>query len=145
MDLDEFKDFIQGFELDEHSKLHLIQSYASRTKKRKLTPYNIFMRDERVRITESRPGDVMTNKEVLSLISDRWKITKLDDVLYNELVEQCARENKYQVSTPFHKYSLYNRHVLRVGNEQITEESLTEILKNGWDILTKTEKQKWDL
>jgi len=132
-------DIINATELPESDKLKIINIINKKPCKKKLTPYNLFFRDARVKLSNRN----LTNKEILGIISDDWRACKLNKEEYGQLTVDCDNENKYEVTKPFHYYSLYNRRRVELGNEMMSASQVTDLLKEQWLGFDMSEKRKW--
>jgi len=109
--------------------------------KRKLTPYNIFFRNYRYFNTNEEDN----SKEYMSKLTKAWKDIKENEYEYSELLLDCKYENLFEVTKPFHYYSLKHRRFIERENPDYKADEITNRLKMDWDNLSYSEQIKWDI
>lgn len=123
----------------------------SKKKTKRKNPYLFFADDMRDVIKQTHP-DLTSNKDVLGKIGEEWaKLKELNNDQYKKYLQMSLDYAKdedeivYQVTKPFHKFSLDKRGGLEHENPQLSSTEITELLVKQWRSLTRTEKDKWEI
>jgi hypothetical protein len=137
---------------------HSANEKPTRKNTKRKNPYLFFADDMRDIVKQQYPG-LTSNKDVLGKIGEEWaKLKKLDNDQYKSYLKMSLdystnaendynepEEVVYQVTKPFHKFSLEKRKELVDANPDLSSSEITELLIKQWKLLNKTEKAKWKL
>jgi hypothetical protein len=93
----------------------------------------------------------LKNKEIVSKLSEGWaELKRLDNDEYKGYCEMSdnyntVNNNEYEVSKPFHKFSMEFRKIIEDENPDHKAQQITDILIEKWKALSKLEKKEWEL
>lgn len=126
-------------------------SETPKTKKKSINYYIIFRTNEIQQMKDN--GNLPeTRTEINETISSKWKILKSDTVKYDAFMKSAKPEDDgntqsivYQVTKPFHKFSLENRADVEKQFADLSSSDITQKLKDTWKSLSRKEKDIYNL
>lgn len=116
----------------------------------KKSAYFWFCGDERERLRNLTPP-VVKRDEVHKIMSKKWKQIKDENgseyKKYIDLSNNTTNNDnvKYEVTKPFHKFSVEYRKKIEDENKNCTASEITDKLKQIWKSKTNSEKLKWKI
>ena len=130
-------------------------------KKRNKNPFLYFRSDEVVRLKSLDPP-LTKLQDVNPIISEGWAKIKKDNgdkykhylKLASGVIEQSTEQSlpinsisepEYQVTKPFHKFSLEKRKEFEMQYVEDSAIQITQRLVESWNSLTKSQKNNWVL
>jgi hypothetical protein len=148
--------FLETVELKKSKEYNVdawIKYNAEKQKKpRKKNAYFIFLKERRTSFVEENEH-LISNKEILGALSEEWKLIKSQNTdEYMRFVQTAiemspvdTNEKVYEISKPFHKFSVEFRTGACEDNPEMTNVEITQVLVDKWNGLTRKEKQEWVL
>jgi len=146
--------FLETVELKK-SKEHNVKAWMQyndekKKKPRKKNAFFVFLNDRRPSFMEENEH-LTTNKEIRSKLGEEWALMKEQNTDEYIKFEQMAiemspvdtNETAYEVSKPFHKFSLEFRAGVDEENPGMTQVEITQVLVDKWNELTRKEKEEW--
>ena len=112
--------------------------------------YFLFCADERERLRNQDPP-IIKRDAVHEIMSKNWTLLKENGGLeYEKYVTMSALNSKpatieYEVSKPFHKFSLQRRRIVEEEFQSDSAMKITSRLKDEWDKLSKSEKANFKI
>jgi len=114
-----------------------------KAKKAKKNPYLLFRKEEIKRLKSLDPP-ITLRDELNTIVSDKWEKLKIDGgPEYDKYITD--KIPTYEISKPFHKFSIDKRRDMEDEFSSDTSIQITERLVNEWTILTREEKKQWKI
>jgi hypothetical protein len=114
-----------------------------KAKKAKKNPYLLFRKEEIKRLKSLDPP-ITLRDELNTIVSDKWEKLKIDGgPEYDKYITD--KIPTYEISKPFHKFSIDKRRDMEDEFSSDTSIQITERLVNEWTILTREEKKHWKI
>ena len=112
-------------------------------KKTKKNPYLLFRKDEIKRLKSLDPP-ITLRDEINTIVSEKWNKLKTDGgPEYDKYVTD--KIPTYEISKPFHKFSMDKRRDMEREFNNDTSTQITDRLVNEWMILGREEKKQWKI
>lgn len=107
--------------------------------------YMFYAEHNREKMKEQFPG--LSSSEITTKLSEGWAALKKSN--NDEYKKYCDMANapvvEYEVSKPFHKFSLQFRKKVEDEFPDRNAKEITEVLVERWKKLSRDEKQEWNL
>lgn len=124
-----------------YSKEHL-----AHLKPKRKNAYLFYVDSNRDRLKFDNPG--VPYKDILAMLGSGWtELKKLDNDEYKSYYKMSDDFNTehavYEVSKPFHKFSLEFRNSVEGEFPDHTAQQITDVLTNRWKSLSVAERYEW--
>ena len=125
------------------------KSIFGKDKPHKKSAYFCFCKDERERLRKLDPP-ITKRDEVHKIMSSSWAKIKTENgsvyKKYEKLSEDSVEPNlKYEVTKPFHKFSIELRCKVEEDNPKMNAVEITNEVKKLWKEKTRIEKLNWSI
>ena len=117
-------------------------------KPKKKNAYLFYVDAKRDGLKEKNPD--LPYKDIALMLSSGWSdLKKLDNDEYKSYCEMSRKftvdNTVYEVSKPFHKFSLEFRHSVEDEFTEYDAQQITDVLIERWKSLSNTEKYEWNI